>query len=150
MAQSLAKVLVHIIFSTKCRQRLLTKTIREELHAYLVGTLRNLDSPAILVNSVEDHVHILCSLSRKYAISKLLEETKKESSKWIKTKGASFRGFHWQNGYGVFSVSQSRLEATRRYIAEQEKHHRRMSFQEEFRRFLDRHQIPYDERYVWD
>jgi REP element-mobilizing transposase RayT len=150
MAQSLAKILVHLIFSTKNRQGLIIPDVREELWAYLVGTLRNLESPSLLINGVEDHVHILFSLSRNYAVKTIVEELKKSSSKWIKTKGPGFHGFAWQNGYGAFSVSQSAVESTRRYIALQEEHHRRMTFQEEFRRFLARYEVAYDERYVWD
>jgi putative transposase len=101
MPQSLAKILVHIVFSTKQRKRLIAPDIREELHAYLVGVLRNLDSPALLVNSVDDHVHILCRLSRNHAVKTIVEEVKKSSSKWIKTKGEAFRGFYWQSGFPV-------------------------------------------------
>jgi REP element-mobilizing transposase RayT len=150
MSQSLAKVLVHLIFSTKHRRPFIATNVREELAGYMVGTLRNLDSPSLLVNAVEDHVHILFSLSRNYAIKTIAEEVKKSSSKWIKTKGPAFRGFSWQAGYGAFSVSQSAVASTRRYIAGQEEHHRRVTFQEEFRRFLEKYEVPYDERYVWD
>jgi len=150
VAQSLAKVLVHLIFSTKGRRRLVHDDVREELNAYLVGILRNCDSPALRVNSVEDHAHILLSLSRNHAIKTIVEEVKRGSSKWIKTKGPRFRGFYWQNGYGAFSVSPSNVESVIRYIDGQAEHHRTISFQEEFRRFLRKHGMDYDERYVWD
>ena len=150
MPQSLAKILVHIIFSTKGRTPVIAPGVRPELDAYIVGILRQLECPSILVNSVADHVHILCRLSRTLALAKAIEQVKKGSSKWIKTKAAALRNFHWQNGYGAFSVSQSSVDEVRRYIANQEEHHRRVTFEEEFRAFLDRHGVAYDERYVWD
>ena len=150
MPQSLAKILVHIIFSTKGRTPVIAPEVRTELNAYVVGILRQLECPSILVNSVADHVHILCRLSRTLALAKAIEQVKKGSSKWIKTKAAALRNFHWQNGYGAFSVSQSSVDEVRRYIANQEEHHRRVTFEEEFRAFLDRHGVAYDERYVWD
>lgn len=150
MPQSLAKNLIHLIFSTKHRAPLLLPEIRPEVNSYLAGILRQWDSPAILVGSVEDHIHILFSLSKNHALSKIVEHVKKGSSKWIKTKGAAFADFFWQNGYGAFSVSQSNVPAVRRYIANQEEHHRKTTFQDEFRAFLKRHEIEYDERYVWD
>jgi REP element-mobilizing transposase RayT len=150
MAQSLAKILVHLVFSTKHRKRLISKDIREELHAYLVGVLRNHDSPALLVNSVDDHVHILFRLSRNYAVKTIVEEVKKSSSKWIKTKGGQFQGFYWQSGYGAFSVSPSQVDSVKIYISDQEEHHRTMTFQEEFRKMLEKHGIEFDERFVWD
>ncbi len=150
MSQSLAKVLVHIIFSTKGRMPVIAPEVRHELNAYIVGILRQLECPSILINSVADHVHILCCLSRTLALAKAVEEVKKGSSKWLKTKAAALRNFHWQNGYGAFSVSQSSVDEVRRYIANQEEHHRRVTFEEEFRAFLDRHGVAYDERYVWD
>ena len=150
MAQSLARNLIHLIFSTKHRTPCLGPDIRAELNAYLAGIHREWESPVILVGSVEDHVHILFSLSKNHPLRKLVEEVKKGSSKWLKTKSDSFTGFHWQNGYGAFSVSQSNVESVRTYIANQEQHHRKMSFQDEFREFLERHDIQYDELYVWD
>jgi len=150
MAQSLAKILVHIVFSTKGRKPFICSEIREELHAYLAGVLRNHDSPALLVNSVDDHVHILCRLSKNHALETIVEELKKSSSKWIKTKDESFRGFYWQSGYGAFSVSPSKVDSVKSYIASQPEHHRKMTFQEEFRKILQKHGLEYDERYVWD
>jgi len=150
MPQSLAKILVHIIFSTKGRTPVIAPEVRPELNAYVVGILRQLECPSILVNSVADHVHILCRLSKTLALAKAVEEVKKGSSKWLKTKAAGLRNFHWQNGYGAFSVSPSNVEDVRQYIANQEEHHRRVTFEEEFRAFLDRHGVVYDERYVWD
>jgi putative transposase len=150
MSQSLAKNLLHLIFSTKHRLPLLTADIRPEMNAYLAGILRSWESPAIIVDSVEDHAHLQFALSKNFALKKVVEEVKKGSSKWIKTKGPSFADFHWQAGYGVFSVSQSNVPAVRGYIVNQEEHHRKMTFQDEFRRLLHRHGIEYDERYIWD
>lgn len=151
MPQSLAKIVVHLIFSTKNRESLLaTKETRESMNGYVVGILRNLESPSIIVGSVADHMHILCLLSKNLSLADLMEETKKSSSKWIKKQDLSLRTFAWQNGYGAFSVSQSAVTQVKRYIANQENHHRYVSFQEEFRGFLKKYEVPYDERYVWD
>ncbi len=150
MPQSLAQILVHLIFSTKNRQRILGDDIRPELHSYMATILKGLDSPAILINTVEDHAHLLFHLSKNRVLCDVIEVLKKDSSKWIKTKGTSYRVFHWQNGYGAFSISQSNVARVVRYIEGQKEHHRKWSFQDEFREFLRRYQVPYDERYVWD
>jgi REP element-mobilizing transposase RayT len=150
MAQSLSKILVHLIFSTKNRESYLQDDIRDELHRYIAGVLIEWDSPPILINSVEDHIHLLFPLSKNFSVSKIVEETKKSSSKWLKTKGAAYHNFHWQSGYGAFSVSQSNTADVQKYIANQKEHHRTKTFQEEFREFLKKYQVPYDEQYVWD
>jgi putative transposase len=151
MPQSLAKVILHIVFSTKNRFPFLSdKTVRNELHAYIGGTCNNLDCQVIIVGGVEDHIHILCSLSRNISIAKLVGDMKRSSSKWIKTKGGIVTKFAWQNGYGVFSVDQHDVERVRAYIADQEEHHREKIFQDEYRNFLNEYKIEYDERYVWD
>ncbi len=117
---------------------------------YLIGTLENLKCPSLQVGVVEDHVHILCNLHRTIAIAKLVEEIKTSSSVRIKEEGPELHDFHWQNGYGVFSVSQSNAPTVKAYVANQEEHHRRMTFQDEYRAMLNRHGIEFDERYVWD
>jgi putative transposase len=150
MSQSLAKILVHLTFSTKHRRPWIDKKIRPELNAVLATKFQDWESPALIVGSVDDHVHALFSLSRNHAIRKVVEEVKKESSKWIKTKGAKYRDFYWQAGYGAFSVSQSNVPRVRAYIANQEEHHQKRTFQDELRALLRRHQIEFDERYVWD
>jgi REP-associated tyrosine transposase len=151
MPQSLAKILIHIVFSTKHRVPLLKDyQIRSELHAYTIRVLRELESPSLAINSVEDHIHILCLLSRKIAVMKLIEEIKTSTSKWIKTKGAAYRKFYWQGGYGVFSVSESKRKEVVSYIQRQEDHHRRRTFQDEFRLLCAKHGIAIDERYAWD
>jgi putative transposase len=151
MPQSLAQVYLHLVFSTKNRQPFLTdKMLRNECHAYIAGTCHKRGSPSIIVGGVEDHVHILCTLSRQESMAVLIREIKRESSKWLKAKGPSLRNFFWQAGYGAFSVSPSHVEALKQYIANQEQHHRQESFQDEFRRLLKKYGVLYDERYVWD
>jgi putative transposase len=150
MPQSLARLPIHLVFSTKNRERLITDAIRDSLHAYMATVLENLGCHAHLINSVDDHVHILFELSRTVAVSQAVEEVKKASSKWIKTQGAEYAGFAWQAGYGAFAVSESNVPAVREYIAGQREHHRVKSFQEEYRAFLERHRVAFDERYVWD
>ena len=150
MPQSLANVLLHVVFGTKRREPVLANAWRPELEAYLAGILRRLDCPAVQVGGMPEHVHFPCRLSRTLAIAKMVEEVKKGSSKWVKTKAAALRNFHWQNGYGVFSVSPSRAPEVVQYIADQEKHHRRVTFQEEYRALLEKHGLEFDERRVWD
>jgi putative transposase len=150
LPQSLSRVLVHLIFSTKNREPVLVPEIRSELHSYLAGVLREEQCPALQVGGVADHVHLLFGLSRTLAVAQVVEQVKTSSSKWIKPKGAVFAEFHWQAGYGAFSVSQSNAAAVAQYIRNQEEHHRKLTFQEEYRRFLKRYQVDYDERYVWD
>ncbi len=151
MSQSLARVVVHIVFSTKYRRAWLTdKLVQDELHKYLAQILIRVGCPPIVVGGVADHVHILCNLSRKIAIMDLLEEIKSSSSKWMKTKGKDFQDFYWQGGYGIFSVSESNVPEVSEYIATQEEHHKTFTFQDEFRSLCRKHGIEIDERYVWD
>jgi putative transposase len=148
MPQSLARLHVQLIFSTKNRVPVLHDAVREPLHRYLAGVLQNFGCPPVLINSAADHVHILFDLGRTVAVSAAVEEVKKAWSKWIKTQGAAFAAFAWQAGYGAFAVSQSNVAAVRKYIAGQQEHHRKKSFQEEYRAFLKRHRISFDEKYV--
>lgn len=150
MPQSLARLHVHLVFSTKNREPFISDIVRAPLHAYMATVLQNLGCTPVLINSVEDHAHLLFDLSRTVSISQAVEDVKKASSKWIKTQGPEFAGFAWQSGYGAFAVSESNVEAVREYIAHQREHHRKKSFQEEYRQFLERHRIVFDERYVWD
>jgi REP element-mobilizing transposase RayT len=112
--------------------------------------LQRLECPPTLINSVEDHIHILLELARTVSVSQAVEDMKKSSSKWIKTQGTEFAGLAWQAGYAAYAVSESNVQAVRDYIANQREHHRHKSFQEEYRGFLERHHVAYDERYVWD
>lgn len=150
MSQSLSSVLVHLIFSTKNREPFITEEIETELFPYMAKIFRDLKSPSLAINGDRDHVHILFSLGRVIAIADLIEELKTNTSKWIKTKGSEFRNFHWQRGYGAFSIGQSSVPALKRYIRNQKQHHRRITFQDEYRKFLKAYKIDYDERYVWD
>ena len=152
MPQSLAQIYVHIVYSTKDRKpRLCGDGLRAELYAYMAAILRdNVDSPAIVINGVEDHVHSLVRLSRKFPVMKILQESKGETSKWLKRQPAVASDFTWQAGYGAFSVSASMLGEVRRYIQNQQDHHQRMSFQDEFRELCRRHGLELDERYAWD
>src|SRR5437773_12146368 len=139
MPQSLAKILIHLIYSTKNREPFLIEGLRDELHRYTATILKELDSPALLMNSVEDHVHILFSLSRTQQVSHLVQEAKTGTSKWLKTKAPNLARFQWQNGYGAFSVSQSNLDDGLNYIAKQPEHHRKKTFQDEYREFCRRY-----------
>jgi len=151
MPQSLAKILVHTVFSTRDRRPFLRdKTLRDELHRYLGGILTNHDCQPIIIGGVEDHVHLLCALSRTCDAATMVKEVKRGSSLWIKTKGPDLREFAWQNGYGVFSIGFSQIQSVRDYIDGQVEHHRKISFQDEFRQLLKRYKIEFDERYVWD
>jgi len=150
MSQSLARILVHLVFSTKDRAAVLSPGVRPELRAYFVGILSHLDCPCLEVGCVADHAHLLFVLHRTLSPADVVEEVKKASSKWLKTRGPAMRNFHWQNGYGAFSVSPSGEARVRTYILNQEEHHRRVTFQDEFRAFLCRHGVTFDERYVWD
>jgi REP element-mobilizing transposase RayT len=151
MPQSLVQIYVHIVFSTKGRAPFLRDTaFRDRVHAYLVGICENQESPSLRVGGVEDHVHLLCRLSKTLDVSTLIRELKRDSSKWIKQENLRLGDFHWQNGYGAFSVSPSHVEGLIEYILNQEAHHRQESFQDEFRRLCKKYGIEVDERYVWD
>jgi putative transposase len=151
MSQSLSKILVHAVFSTKDRRPFLRKGVLcEELYKYLGGVLKHHDCQPIIIGGVEDHVHVLSSLSRTWDAAEMIKEMKRSSSLWVKKKDKNLAEFAWQGGYGIFSIGFSQIGSVRRYIAGQEQHHRKVSFQDEFRLFLKRYEIEYDERYVWD
>jgi putative transposase len=151
MPQSLAKILVHAVFSTKDRRPFLRdKNMREESHRYIGGILNHLECEPVIVGGMEDHVHLLCALARTLAAAEMVKEVKRGSSLWLKTKARDLHDFAWQNGYGIFSTGFSQIETVRNYIAGQEEHHRKVSFQDEFRELLRRYEIEFDERYVWD
>jgi putative transposase len=150
MPQSLSSILIHLIFSTKNREPFITPAIEAELHPYMASIFRALKSPSLTIDLTSDHIHILFSLGRVITVADLVEEVKTGSSKWIKTKGPEFRNFHWQKGYGAFSIGESNVAALKRYIGSQKQHHKRMTFQDEYRKFLKSYGLDYDERYVWD
>ena len=151
MPQSLSAVYGHLIFSTKERRPFLRDSIkRSELHAYIGGVSKQLDCVPILIGGVQDHVHVLARIGRTIAHADWVKELKRVSSLWLKQQGPDYSEFQWQAGYGLFSVSQSNLDPVQEYIANQEEHHRKLTFQEEFRLFLQRHHLQWDEKYLWD
>lgn len=151
MAQSLAKILLHTVFSTKDRRPFLRdEPLRHELHRYLGGILTNLECHPIIAGGIEDHVHLLFALPRTATVADIVKELKRGSTLWLKTKSPQLADFAWQTGYGVFSIGHSQIDAVTTYIATQPENHRKISFQDEFRELLKRYQIEFDERYVWD
>ncbi|MFP4356761.1 MAG: transposase [Phycisphaerae bacterium] len=149
MPQSLAQIHLHLIFSTKDRRPVLGD-ILTATHEYIGGIIRELGSASHRIGGTADHVHALCLLPRALCPAELVQKIKTGSSKWLKKQGIDSGRFAWQKGYGAFSVSASNLGNAAAYIANQAKHHHRRTFQEEYREFLDRHNVQYDERYVWD
>ncbi len=150
MPQSLSQVLIHLVFSTKHREPWILTEIESELHAYCTTVVTNTGCPAVAIGGMADHIHVLFQLSRVRTIADVVEELKTSSSKWIKTKGVQFQGFHWQTGYAALSVGQSGCQQTIDYIRNQQEHHRVRSFQDELRLLMKKHQVEFDERYVWD
>jgi REP element-mobilizing transposase RayT len=150
MAQSLSKIYVHLIFSTKDRERTVPDEVRPELHAYMAGTLKGLGCTPIEINTEPDHSHVLFLLARTATLSDIVGQLKKSSNDWLRKQGPRFANFFWQAGFGAFSVSQSQVEDVRAYIRNQREHHRVKSFQEELRAFFKAYEVDFDERYVWD
>ena len=150
MPQSLVKNYIHITFSTKNRHPFIDSFIKDELFKYLGGTCKELECLPVIVGGEKDHVHLLVMLSRKIALMKLVELLKTHSSKWIKSKSNAYQNFYWQKGYGGFSVNPIEIEIVKDYILNQEQHHEKISFQDEYRIFLKKYKFDYDERYVWD
>ena len=148
MSQSLSKVYLHCVFSTKNGVPLITDDIRKDLHSYIIGTLSNVGSYVNAIYANSDHIHVLCSLPRTITIAELISKIKTSSSKWIKKHGIS--NFSWQGGYGAFSVSSSKVKIVEKYIINQPEHHKSISFQDELREFFNEYEIEFDERYVWN
>jgi len=146
--QSLCLVAIHIVYSTKYRMKLIPRGIRSDLHAFLAESYRALGSQAFRVGGVDDHVHSVCSLPRTVPISVLVKDTKRTSSLWMKRNG--YPDFAWQLGYGAFSVDPSRVERVVAYVDDQEFHHKRESFEDEYLHLLECHGVQFDERYVFD
>jgi REP element-mobilizing transposase RayT len=150
MPQSLSAVYIHLVFSTKNRHPFLPdESLRKDLHSFLGGTSKTLECPTLLVGGVEDHVHLLARFGRTITQADWVKELKRVSNLWLRDEGG-LTNFEWQSGYADFSVSQSNLEQVKRYIANQEEHHRKPSFQDEVRALLTKHQVDWDERYIWD
>ena len=150
MAQSLSKLYVHIIFHIKNNSCTIRKQEKQELYAYMGSIIKDNESIPILINGVKDHVHILCVMSKNIALAKLVEEIKRHSSRWIKTKDSHYAKFAWQGGYGGFSVSPSLHDKTKHYIENQEEHHKKRTFKEEYILFLKEYEIEYNEKYLWN
>ena len=150
MGHTYTRLIVHVIFSTKERIAYLSQDRRDEVFAYMGGILRELDCEPLHINGVADHAHMIFRLSAILPLAEIVQKVKGNSSKWIHEKRVLQRAFAWQRGYAAFSVSESNAERVFRYIANQEAHHRRVSFQDELRAFLRQHRIDYDERYLWN
>ena len=149
MAQSLSQLFVHIIFHVKTTSVVIREHEADELYAYIGSIIKDRQSIPISINGVGDHIHILCILSKNVALADFLEDVKKYSSRWIKTKDNYYKTFAWQGGYGGFSVSPSLCDKTKQYIQKQKEHHKKMTFQEEYLLFLKEYGIEYDEKYLW-
>jgi putative transposase len=150
MAQTLVSLMLHVIFSTKNREPIITLEVEPELFAYMGGILKNHESRLLDAGGTADHVHLLISQSKNISLSSLMKDVKKDSSSWIKTKGREFRNFHWQDGDGGFSIGKSDIPELRKYIGTQKEHHKKRSFQEELIQFLDEYGMEYDIRYLWN
>jgi putative transposase len=152
MSQSLSQVYLHIVYSTKHRAaRLQDNDVRTQLYAVMANVLKDVRCPALIINGTADHVHILCRMSRTITIASLIETSKTEPSRWMKEQGLQYADFHWQSGYGAFSVSASMVDTVYGYIERQQEHHARgLGYQDEFRELCRRHGVEIDERYVWD
>jgi putative transposase len=149
MAQTLVSLLVHVIFSTKHRADLIEPEIEQDLFAFMAGILKNKESRLLAANGTANHVHLIISLSKNIALSSLIQELKKSTSKWIKTRSAG-KDFHWQDGYAAFSIGESGIAALKAYIARQKEKHQTRSFEKELIEFLKKYGIEYDERFLWN
>ena len=150
MPQSLAKLLVHAVFSTKNRAPAITSEIEAGLHAYMAGVFENLESHAIQIGGVEDHVHVLFRLSKNKTLVEVIQKIKANSSFWMKKQGKAHAQFQWQAGYGAFSIGESGVQDVTRYILDQKTRHQKMSYQDELRKLFAAYNVEFDERYVWE
>lgn len=151
MSQSLSILYIHTTFSTKNRSRYINETIAPDLHSYIATTFKNLDSPALIVNSMPDHIHVLFRMSKNMPLAKIMEEVKKSSSKWVKQQPTGTQSFYWQTGYAAFSVCSSHVDAVTKYIARQKEHHKTLSYKEEIQRLMEKNGVEeYDSRYYWE
>ncbi|HBL76063.1 MAG: transposase [Bacteroidetes bacterium GWF2_42_66] len=149
MAQSLSKLYIHLIYHVNYPFVPILDKDKSDLYAYIGSIIKDNESIPIIINGTEDHIHILCVMSKNIALAKLTEEIKRHSSRWVKTRGTHYKQFAWQGGYAGFSVSQSLHDKTKGYIQNQEEHHKKMTFKEELIAFLKEYGIDYDERYLW-
>jgi putative transposase len=150
MPQSLVKILVHMVFSTKDRRKLIAPEIEPQLYGYIAGIITNNNARMIIAGGISDHIHILVSLGR-IDVGELIGDIKRDSSVWIKKQDRQFSKFYWQRGYGAFSIGQSQLPAVSRYITNQKAHHEKgQTFEDEFRELCRKYDVEIDERYCWD
>ena len=150
MGQSLVQNYIHIIFSVKNRKPLIHESIEQELFRYIGGVCKKLESTPLAVGGYKNHIHILCTLSKKVSLVTLIGKVKSKSSKWVKSKGSAYKRFYWQNGYGAFSISSSQIDSIRSYIRKQKDHHQNISFEEEYKDMLKENNVEFDDRYIWD
>ena len=150
MARSFHQNIAHIIFSTKNRQPLITADLESDLHSYLGGIIRKLNGTALRINGTADHVHILAKTPKTISDADFMAKVKANSASWVKSNFEGAKSFAWQEGYGWFSVSRSNVDQVTAYIEGQKEHHRIATFKEEFLAFLERHEVEYDERFIWE
>ena len=148
LSHTSGNILLHLIFSTQGRRPTIKPEFRNDLFAYLGGIVREMQASALIINGTADHVHMLLRIRPAQSAAEIVRVVKANSSKWVRAKWSL--DFAWQTGYGVFSVSESNVTAVKKYIAGQEEHHKKHSFQEEFLAFLKKNHVEYDERYIWD
>lgn len=149
MASTLTNLIYHVVFSTKGREPMIVPLIREELYRYIGGIVKNEGGILLQIGGMPDHLHLVIKLKPTHELSKIMQKVKGNTSKWINTQGELKDRFSWQDGYGAFSVSESQVSAVVRYVKGQEAHHRKLSFKDEFTQILERHQVEYEERYLW-
>jgi len=149
MSQSLSKLYVHLIFHVKNERVLICQKDEEELYAYLGGIIKQHFSEPIRIGGADNHIHILANMSKNISLANFIEEIKKNSSRWIKTKDIYYKNFAWQGGYAGYSVSQSKIEVVKKYIERQKEHHKKTTFKDEYIKFLNEYGINYDENYLW-
>ena len=150
MPQSLSKLYIHIVFHTKLNKFKIGNDVKASLYAYMGAVINDNGSIPIIINGTNNHVHILCVMSKTITLAKLVEEIKRHSSRWIKSRGRQYKGFAWQSGYAAFSVSSSLRGKTWEYIRNQEIHHQKKTFREELVMFLNEYGVDYNEKYLWD
>lgn len=149
MSQSLSKLYIHAIFHVKNNECLIRPEDDKEIYAYMGGTVKISKSIPIVINGTENHIHIMCIMSKNISLANLLEDIKGNSSRWIKTLGPNYRQFAWQGGYAGYSVSQSKVDIVKKYIENQKIHHQSQSFEEEYIQFLKENGVDYNEDYLW-
>jgi REP element-mobilizing transposase RayT len=149
MSQSLSQLYVHIIFHVKDENILIRSEEEPELYAYIGGVIKQNDSHPIKINGTENHLHVLSTMSKNISLAKFVEEIKKNSSRWIKNKSEFYRYFAWQGGYAGYSVSQTKVDAVKKYIENQKEHHKTVTFKDEYTQFLKKYDVDFNESYLW-